>query len=94
MRLWMFLQVKKELVAVHAINMVNKQGSQRTYGVLTDGIYLVILCFDAGKNYKEWRSKDITMLPGTFMHTKCALCMLCRQLRWWPSLDVLPIAVL
>ena len=51
------VQVKRKLLAAHALNMEKGLGRQRIYGALTDGTYMVMLCFDAGENWEEWTTK-------------------------------------
>ena len=79
------MQVKKELVAVHKINMEKKVAHQRTYGVLMDGRQMMLMCFDAGEEYTSWKL-DLKELRGTFTHSRCALCMLCTPLHRRPVL--------
>ena len=59
------MQVKKELVAVHAVNMERGEGWQRTYGALTTGTHLLLLCYDAGEDYESWTSGHLADLTGT-----------------------------
>ena len=72
------MQVKKELVAIHHVNMTNKVARQRTYGALIDGKHMMLLCFDAGDDYTSW-NMGMKDLGGTFTHSRCACaCCACR----------------
>ena len=55
---------------MHAENSTGGAGSQRTYGVLTDGRDLIMLCYDAGVNYASWESDNIADLTGTLTHSR------------------------
>ena len=69
------MQVKKELVAMHAANMEAGVGRQRTYGALTDGCYLLLLCYDAGEGFQSWQpGKDLT---GTLTRSRCSSATVC-----------------
>ena len=72
MRHMLFIQLKKELVAEHALNMESGIGRQRTYGPLTDGMGMIIVCFDAGESFLSWTTKNLKDLRGTFTSSRCA----------------------
>ena len=72
------MQVKRELIATHTLNMDNGNGRQRTYGALMDGIHMILLCFDAGEGHKDWKKRDFKKLRGTFTHSRCAVCIRTR----------------
>lgn len=74
---YIYVQVKKELVAVHKVNMANKVARQRTYGALMDGKLVMLMCFDAGDDYTSW-NMDMKELRGTFTHSRCA-CACCAH---------------
>lgn len=65
------VQIKKELIAVHTLNMRAGVGGQRTYGALTDGYTLIIVCFDAGEHYNAWAPHVLRDLTGTFTSSRC-----------------------
>ena len=65
-----FVQGKKEMIAMHAMNVKRGQGSRRTYGALMDSAALVMLCYDAGKDWQSWTSDDLSKLEGTFTHSR------------------------
>ena len=60
----------KELVAMHALNMASSVARQRTYGALTDGMSMIISCFDAGDDYLSWTTRDFKDLQGTFTSSR------------------------
>ena len=69
----MFLQVKKELIAVHTLNMLEGVGRRWTYGALIDGMVLIMFCFDAGEDFLSWTPSVLSNLTGTFTNTRCAV---------------------
>ena len=58
---------------MHALNMLKKVGRQRTYGALMDGKQMILLCYDAGVEFKKWTLLDFQGLTGTFTYSRCAL---------------------
>lgn len=63
LRMWM--QVNKELVAVHAVNMERGEGRQRTYGALTTAPTSCCYAMTAGEDSKSWMSERVADLTGT-----------------------------
>ena len=72
---------------MHAVNMRNRQGQQRTCGARTDSTHMMIICFDAGAAFRHWNQQDFRKLKGSFSHTRCALSCLAA------ALDLMPPAI-
>ena len=79
-------------MAIHALNMTNKVGCQRTYGALTNGNHLMLFCYDAGDAFASWDGKSLKTLQGRFTHSRCAACIIFHG---WPKVvDVMPVTVM
>ena len=68
------MQVNRELVAVHAVNMAKGVGRRCTYGPLTDCNPLYTSCYDAGPDFKSWTTKNLADLEGTFTRSRRNVC--------------------